>query len=215
MFHTLLYLEDIDWFEFRMKLLFCICFFVFRLITLRSLKAYWMNSCSDLMPSQTACTTLCPPKLVATGKTVLSTHPYQLTWTHRWNINALFQTWQKCVFWKVSAVWTLQFCYRTLSEHNCQMSQWWVKQMSLPVKILYLLLTYRSNIFFPEPAQIVEPPLPNTKIEMTEFLNDWINEFLSCQVQVWTCDTSVPATETPNRRQFVLRLHHDDHNGIR
>lgn len=137
--HPLIWIQNENYFSFSI---------VFRHITLRSLKAYWMNSCSDLMPSQTACTTLCPPKLVTTGKTVL-THLRQLTWTHRSTIRKIlcFKH-ERCVFWKVSAVWTLWFCSRTLSEQNCQTRQWWVKQMSLPVKILYLLLTYHSNFFF-------------------------------------------------------------------
>lgn len=167
MFHTLLYLEDIDWFEFRMKLLFpfVFVFFCFQTYYFEEFESvldellFRLNALSNSLPPK-ACRNREDSPVNSPVSTNMDTQV-------KHQENALFQTWQKCVFWKVSAVWTLRFCYRTLSEHNCQTRQWWVKQMSLPVKILYLLLTYRSNIFFPEPAQIVEPPLPNTKIEMT------------------------------------------------
>lgn len=196
--HTLVWIQNEITFSFS------ICFFfVFRHITLRSLKAYWMNSCSDLMPSQTACTTLPPPKLVATGKTVLSTHPYQLTWTHRSNIRKIlcFKH-DKNLFSGKSVLFepcdsVTGICRRTIARRDNDESSrchclWRYFTFSSPTAVIY---------FFPEPAQVVEPPLRILK-------SKWQDEFLSCQVHVWTCNTSVPATETPNRTQFVLRLHH-------
>ncbi len=63
---------------------FAFCFF--RLITLKSSKAYWMNYCSSSTPSPTVCTTLCPQKPITTGRrTVLCSHPYRIasTWMHK------------------------------------------------------------------------------------------------------------------------------------
>lgn len=186
-----------------------------------------MNYCSDSTPSQTVCTTLCPPKPIATGRrTVLSSHLYRSppTWTHGWvylmsNIQKKTHTHacracthiHTCSHTKYIMLkrhplenWcclnTAWFCYR-------EKRQWWViTQMTMDKPYLHLTCSGKKNnsSFYSGYRPFLGKNWNIINYKMIR-IPMFFYTTLHYKVQAWTGDTAAPAAERPTGRQSLLR----------